>query len=83
MIGDSDCPIHYPKFEYRYCEYCGDRLVEQPRDNEYDKYTGKQLFWALCPKRTVQYNKPLGLNKLALSEQEKHSRWIKELVTAS
>lgn len=65
LEGNSSCPIHYPKFEYRFCDYCGQKLVEIPREHRYDKHTGKQLQWVQCP---------------AHIEDDNHSRWIKELV---
>lgn len=83
LAGNSDCPVHYPKFEHRYCEYCGEKCVFEFRDKEFDVYTGKQKEWVICPRRTVKYNNSLGMNKLADSELEKHSRWVKELVTSS
>jgi DNA-directed RNA polymerase subunit RPC12/RpoP len=52
------------KMSYKYCEYCGSKLIEKPRENMFDKFTGKQLLWVQCPK--------YGDNK--------HSRWVKELV---
>lgn len=70
LVGDPNCLIHYPKFEYKFCEYCGKKLVEQLREHEFDKSTGKPLLWVLCPVRKEELE----------NGYEKHSRWIKELV---
>ena len=81
LIGNQNCPIHYPKFVKRFCEYCGKKCIEIPREHEFSEATGKQLMWLICPKRTIEYNKKLGNNRLVDEEQEKHSRWVKELVS--
>ena len=62
-------------YSYAFCEYCGLRLVDQPRKNEFNKYTGKQLFWLQCPKYK---NNQI---PIVVDIKYMHSRWIKELVT--
>lgn len=53
------------KRSYKYCIYCGKHVIEKPREHEFDKFTGKQLLWLQCP----DFN------------NDKHSRWVQELVT--
>ena len=58
---------------YKFCEFCGKQCVEKPREHEYDKFTGKQLLWLICP----DYKKT---DEVKIIRTE-HSRWVKELVT--
>lgn len=54
------------KKSYKFCEYCGKKCIDAPREHEFDVFTGDQLLWIQCPEWKYGY---------------RHSRWIKERVT--
>ena len=56
---------------YKYCQYCGKKTIEKPRDHTFNIFTGKPLTWLLCP----EYKE----GKVLKDPGENHSKWLKEL----
>lgn len=58
------------KVSYTYCEYCGKKCIDQLMSNTFDKFTGKQSLWLVCP--SYEYED---------EHRKGHSRWVKDYVT--